>query len=136
MTGTRRLIPLIYSPTKATLHKMKSFRDAVIALVATTDAQLTWRQTAALLIVHWEPDAKIGVRELAGMLHISKPAVTRSIDRLEELDLAARVQSRDDARRIELRLLKAGKALAGRMEAMWPRPSRLQKPAVEDLPTT
>ncbi len=57
---------------------------------------LSARQMALLLTVYMTPPPHT-VRGLSGILKISKPAVTRGIDRLSELDLVRR--KTDDADR-------------------------------------
>ncbi len=65
------------------------WRRAIIVSVRNAAPDLTARQTAMLLAVYlMEPPHT--VRGLVELLRISKPAVTRSIDRLSDLGLVDR----------------------------------------------
>ena len=76
---------------------------------------LSLRQLGVLLRV---ADAKepLSVRELAEPMKISKPAVTRAIDRLEHLLLIERRQGKLDRRLIELRITAAGRAYLAELD--------------------
>src|SRR3954464_6778364 len=64
-------------------------RKAVLALVRRDEADLTSRQFGVFLTVYLT-DGPHTVRGLAAELNVSKPAITRALDRLGELDLARR----------------------------------------------
>lgn len=66
-------------------------------LVRSNHPDLTPRQFSILLAANTESEAK-GVRELSAMLNISKPAVTRALDRLQGLGLARRRRDPKDGR--------------------------------------
>jgi DNA-binding MarR family transcriptional regulator len=64
-------------------------RDTIVALVRRDGPDLTARQLGVFLTsyLHEGPHT---VRGLAADLNVSKPAITRALDRLGELDLARR----------------------------------------------
>jgi len=64
-------------------------KDTIVALVRRDDADLSMRQLGVLLTCYLR-DGGHTVRGLAAELNVSKPAITRVLDRLGELDLARR----------------------------------------------
>ena len=64
-------------------------RDTIVGTVRRDGPDLSARQFAVLLIISIEDDMHT-VRGLAARLDVSKPALTRSVDRLNELGLAKR----------------------------------------------
>ena len=64
-------------------------RDTVVALVRRDGVDLSARQLAVLLTCYLKEGAHT-VRGLAADLNVSKPAITRALDRLGELDFARR----------------------------------------------
>ena len=64
-------------------------RDTVVALVRRDGPDLSARQLGVFLTCYLQDGAHT-VRGLAADLHVSKPAITRVLDRLGELDLARR----------------------------------------------
>jgi DNA-binding MarR family transcriptional regulator len=64
-------------------------RDTVVSLVRRDGADLSARQLAVFLTCYLK-DGGHTVRGLAAELNVSKPAITRALDRLGELDLARR----------------------------------------------
>src|ERR1700759_3940311 len=64
-------------------------RDTVVALVRRDGADLSARQLGVFLTCYLR-DGGHTVRGLAADLNVSKPAITRALDRLGELDLARR----------------------------------------------
>jgi DNA-binding MarR family transcriptional regulator len=64
-------------------------RDTVVALVRRDGPDLSARQLGVLLTCYLQDGAHT-VRGLAAELNVSKPAITRALDRLGELDLARR----------------------------------------------
>ena len=64
-------------------------RDTVVALVRRDGPDLSARQLGVLLTCYLLDGAHT-VRGLAAELNVSKPAITRALDRLGELDLARR----------------------------------------------
>ena len=64
-------------------------RDTVVALVRRDGPDLSARHLGVFLTVYLT-DGPHTVRGLAAELNVSKPAITRALDRLGELDLARR----------------------------------------------
>jgi DNA-binding MarR family transcriptional regulator len=64
-------------------------RDTIVALVRRDGPDLSARQMGVFLTVYLG-DGPHTVRGLAAELSVSKPAITRALDRLGELDLARR----------------------------------------------
>lgn len=64
-------------------------RDTVVAMVRRDGPDLSARQLGVLLTCYLR-DGGHTVRGLAAELNVSKPAITRALDRLGELDLARR----------------------------------------------
>ena len=64
-------------------------RDTVVALVRREGQDLSARQLGVFLTCYLQDGAHT-VRGLAAELNVSKPAITRALDRLGELDLARR----------------------------------------------
>ena len=64
-------------------------RDTVVALVRRDGIDLSARQLGVFLTCYLN-DGPHTVRGLATSLNVSKPAITRALDRLSELDLARR----------------------------------------------
>lgn len=64
-------------------------RDTIVSLVRRDGADLSARQLGVFLTCYLRDGAHT-VRGLAADLNVSKPAITRALDRLGELDLARR----------------------------------------------
>src|SRR5271167_1094598 len=64
-------------------------RETIVALVRRDGPDLSARQLGVLLTCYLR-DGGHTVRGLAADLNVSKPAITRALDRLGELDLARR----------------------------------------------
>ena len=64
-------------------------RDTTVALVRRSEPDLTARQLAVFLTCYLEVDAQT-VRGLAAALNVSKPAITRALDRLSDFELVRR----------------------------------------------
>lgn len=75
------------------------WRAALVETVRRDGPDLSARQLAVLLTVYLRP-APHTVRGLARALKVSKPAITRAVDRLEELDLVRRGRDPADKRSV------------------------------------
>jgi DNA-binding MarR family transcriptional regulator len=75
------------------------FRDTIVSLVRRDGADLSARQLGVLLTVYLT-EGPHTVRGLAAALNVSKPAITRALDRLGELDLARRKTDPADRRSV------------------------------------
>ena len=74
--------------------------DTLIASVSDDGPDLSARQLAVFLKVYLEPAINHTVRGLAAALSISKPAITRALDRLEELEFMKRETDPHDRRSV------------------------------------
>jgi DNA-binding MarR family transcriptional regulator len=70
-------------------HQVGILRDTIVALVRRDGPDLSARQLGVFLTCYLQDGAHT-VRGLAADLNVSKPAITRALDRLGELDLARR----------------------------------------------
>lgn len=87
-----------------------SVRNTIIALVRREGTNLTARQLGVFLICYLEDEAQT-VRGLAAKLNISKPAITRALDRLSEFDLVRRKSDPLDRRSVLVQRTTAGMGL-------------------------
>jgi DNA-binding MarR family transcriptional regulator len=85
------------------------FRDTVVALVRRDGHDLSARQLGVFLTVYLG-DGPHTVRGLAAALNVSKPAITRALDRLGELDLAKRKTDPQDRRSVLVQRTTKGNA--------------------------
>ena len=85
-------------------------RDTVTSLVRRDGPDLSARQLGVLLTVHLG-EGPHTVRGLAASLNISKPAITRALDRLEEFKLARRKIDPKDRRSVLVQRTDRGAAL-------------------------
>ena len=74
-------------------------RSTIVALVRQDGPDLTARQLGVFLTCYLESEAQT-VRGLAATLHVSKPAITRALDRLAEFDLVRRKKDPLDRRSV------------------------------------
>ena len=74
-------------------------RDTIVALVRRDGPDLSARQLGVFLTCYLQDGAHT-VRGLAAELNVSKPAITRALDRLSELDLARRKVDPADRRSV------------------------------------
>jgi len=79
----------------------------LLSLVRRDGRDLTARQLTAFLTVYMD-DTTHTVSSLAELLHISRPGVTRIMDRLVQFDLVAREEDREDRRRVLVRRTTRG----------------------------
>lgn len=82
----------------------KPFTEVTLALVREDGPDLSLRQCAVLIAAaQAEPATRpdtTTVRALAKMLHVSKPAITRAMDRLTDLGLGTRRTDPRDKRSV------------------------------------
>ena len=84
-------------------------RDTVVALVRRDGPDLSARQLGVFLTCYLQDGAHT-VRGLAAALNVSKPAITRALDRLGELDLARRKVDPMDRRSVLVQRTLKGSA--------------------------
>lgn len=68
---------------------VRTLRDTIVSLVKGAGPDLSARQLAVFLTCYLDESGHT-VRGLAASLNVSKPAITRALDRLGELDLTRR----------------------------------------------
>ncbi len=78
---------------------LEVWRGAVLEVVRRDPADLSARQMAVVLTVYLSPPPHT-VRGLATMLNVSKPAITRALDRLEKLEFVRRKADESDRRSV------------------------------------
>ncbi len=84
-------------------------RDTVVAMVRRDGVDLSARQLGVLLTCYLKEGAHT-VRGLAAELNVSKPAITRALDRLAELDFARRKVDPLDRRSVIVQRTPKGSA--------------------------
>lgn len=85
-------------------------RDTVVSLVRRDGPDLSARQLGVFLTVYLA-EGPHTVRGLAAELNVSKPAITRALDRLGEFDLARRKLDPMDRRSVLVQRTVSGAAL-------------------------
>ncbi len=81
------------------LQALDLWRKAIVDSVRRDAPDLSARQMALLLTVYLTPPQHT-VRGLAKGLNVSKPAITRALDRLGELELVRRKPDENDRRSV------------------------------------
>ena len=90
----------LYVPlTASTDQYVGILKDTIVALVRRDGPDLSSRQLGVFLTCYLKDGAQT-VRGLAAELNVSKPAITRALDRLGELDLARRKVDPADRRSV------------------------------------
>ncbi len=98
-------------------------RDTVVALVRRDGPDLSARQLGVFLTVYLT-DGPHTVRGLAAELNVSKPAITRALDRLGELDLARRKVDPMDRRSVLVQRTLKGAAFLRDMRSIMDQAAR------------
>ncbi len=100
------------SPKSSSLNPLLyTIKDTLIASVASNDHDLTQRQVSTFLTVFLDtPEGGHTVRGLAATLNVSKPAITRALDRLGELGFVERKVDPTDRRSVLVQKTTAGAA--------------------------
>lgn len=96
---------------------LATFRRGIHALVKMEDRDLSVRQMAVLLHLAELPDVAPSVRPLAEMFNVSKPTISRAMDRLVEMGLVGCTQDPIDRRKIRAVITRAGIAYVKKLEA-------------------
>lgn len=87
--------------------RVSVLRDTLLALVRQDGRDLTARQLTAFLLIY-TAHATHTVSTLADEMNISRPGVTRVMDRLVQFDLISREEDREDRRRVLARRTSRG----------------------------
>jgi DNA-binding MarR family transcriptional regulator len=88
-------------------QNVDALRETIVALVRRDSPDLSARQMGVLLTCYLETEAQT-VRGLAAKLNVSKPAITRALDRLTEFDLVRRKTDPVDRRSVLVQRKMAG----------------------------
>jgi DNA-binding MarR family transcriptional regulator len=93
--------------TEAVEQRVDALRQTIVALVRRDGPDLSARQFGVFLTSYLEEEAQT-VRGLAANLNVSKPAITRALDRLSEFDLVRRKTDPLDRRSVLVQRTMAG----------------------------
>ncbi len=104
-------------------------RGTVVSLVRRAGPDLSARQLAVLLTCYLESEAQT-VRGLAATLDVSKPAITRALDRLAEFDLVRRKTDPTDRRSVLVQRTPKGTAFIRDLRGIMKDASKV-KPAAD-----
>ena len=88
-------------------QRVDVLRETIVALVRRDGPDLSARQLGVFLTCYLEDEAQT-VRGLAAKLDVSKPAITRALDRLAEFDLVRRKTDPLDRRSVLVQRTMAG----------------------------
>lgn len=97
--------------------RIDTLRNTLLALVRRDGRDLTARQLTAFLAIYTQEDT-LTVSSLAEMMNISRPGVTRVMDRLVHFDLISREEDREDRRRVLARRTARGVAFYRELTAI------------------
>lgn len=92
-------------------------RDTIVALVRRDGVDLSARQLGVFLTCYLSEGAHT-VRGLANQLNVSKPAITRALDRLSDLDLARRKVDPSDRRSVLVQRTTKGSSFLREIRAV------------------
>ena len=96
---------------------LRVLRATMVSLSRGEQRDLSARQMAVMLICYG-PDGDQTVRGLAAMLGLAKPAVTRALDRLADLDLLRRQPDPRDRRSVLTRCTPKGAGFMRQLQAL------------------
>ena len=96
--------------------QLRVLRGTILVLVRRGGFDLTARQLGVFLTVYLNKGPHT-VRGLAAELKASKPAITRALDRLGELDLARRKLDPLDRRSVHVQQTAAGQAFLAELRS-------------------
>ncbi len=113
--GDRKDCRMATSPSADNLVGI--LRDTTVALVRRDGPDLSARQLGVFLTCYLQDGAHT-VRGLAAELNVSKPAITRALDRLGELDLARRKVDPMDRRSVLVQRTLKGTAFLRDLRAI------------------
>ena len=101
-------------------------RDSIVELVRRDGPDLTARQLGVMLTCYTEAEPQT-VRGLAAQLDVSKPAITRALDRLAEFDLVRRKTDPLDRRSVLIQRTGPGAAFVRSLRMAMREAARLPK---------
>jgi DNA-binding MarR family transcriptional regulator len=109
-------------------------RTAIVDLVRRDGPDLSARQLGVFLTCYLESEAQT-VRGLAAKLGVSKPAITRALDRLSEFDLVRRKTDPLDRRSVLVQRTATGMAFLREMRQTLRDAASSSRISVEAAPT-
>ncbi len=118
--------------TEETENLIGILRGTVVSLVRRDGPDLSARQLAVCLTCYLESEAQT-VRGLASALDVSKPAITRALDRLAEFDLVRRKTDPADRRSVLVQRTPKGTAFMRDLRSIM-KDAAKQKPAAAEAP--
>ena len=92
---------------EATENLVNVLRDTIVSLVRQDGPDLSARQFGVFLTCYLENDSQT-VRGLAATLDVSKPVISRALDRLADFDLVRRKADPTDRRSVLVQRTPAG----------------------------
>src|ERR1700737_2356783 len=107
----------IQMATETVEQRVDVLRQTIIALVRRDGPALSARQLGVFLTCYLESEAQT-VRGLAAKLNVSKPAITRALDRLSEFDLVRRKTDPLDRRSVLVQRTATGMAFMREMRTI------------------
>jgi DNA-binding MarR family transcriptional regulator len=113
--------PLVTEAAEESLRTIQRARSlaplyiTLLALVRRDGRDLTARQLTSFMTVYLDSHVHT-VSSMADVLCVSRPGVTRILDRLAEYDLVAREEDHDDRRRVLIRRTARGIAFLRELE--------------------
>src|ERR1700712_5548113 len=112
-----------------------TLRDTIVSMVRRDGPDLSARQLGVFLTCYLQEGAHT-VRGLAADLNVSKPAITRALDRLGELDLARRKVAPLDRRSVLVQRTMKGPAFLRDLRSIMAEASTAaaKKPIAEPVP--
>lgn len=105
------------SHSSQTDYLVAIFRATMVALIRRDGADLSTRQLGVFLTCYMVDRAHT-VRGLAADLNVSKPAITRALDRLAEFELVRRKIDQSDRRSVLVQRTPKGNALLRDLRGM------------------
>jgi len=108
-------------------------RDTIVGMVRRDGVDLSARQLGVLLTCYLR-DGGHTVRALAEELNVSKPAITRALDRLSEMDLARRKVDPSDRRSVLVQRTPRGAAFLRDVRGMLEAAAKGEKPGTARSP--
>ena len=109
-------------------------RDTIVSLVRRDGPDLSARQLGVFLTCYLQ-DGPHTVRGLAAELNVSKPAITRALDRLGELDLARRKVDPLDRRSVLVQRTMKGAAFLRDLRTILNEASAVARKPVAEVAT-
>jgi DNA-binding MarR family transcriptional regulator len=96
-------------------EQVGTLRRTLLTLVRRDGRDLTARQLTAFMTVYLDAQVHT-VTSMADLLNVSRPGVTRILDRLAEYELVARQEDHEDRRRVLIRRTARGAAFLRELE--------------------